>query len=349
VLISDTIVLRHSDPDHTLAGVRLVQEIGLPADQLEFQYNDDDRAWSLRLPPVAVRRLEYRLELRRDREAEVICDPANPQRAPGGFGDKSVIELAGYDRPEWLDLPGAAGEWRDLSVSSRALKANVPVRIWTPPGARGVMLAHDGGEFDRLIGLGQYSSAMVASGAMPPHHLVLLSPVERNDWYSANPAYARALAQDVLPAVRAELGTGAAVVALGASLGGLALLHAQRRHSDLFGGMFLQSGSFFQQRFDAQESRFPHYRRIVRFVAGMRRNRPTGAPVPTVITCGIAEENLANNRDMAHTLRRQGYPLRLIEVPDAHNLVAFRDAWHPQLADLAREVWTIDQTLAQDV
>ena len=347
-MIPDKIVLRHSDPDRTLAGVRLVQEIGLPADQLEFEYDDAGRGWRLRLPQLPVWRLEYRLELRHEGRTEVVCDPDNPQRAPGGFGEKSVIELAAYHQPDWLDLPEAPGAWRDLSVPSRALKADVPVRIWTPPGAEGIMLAHDGGEFDKLIGLSQYSAAMVAHGAMPPHHLVLLSAGDRNDWYSANPGYARALAEDVLPSVRAELGTNAPAVALGASLGALALLHAQRRYSHLFGGMFLQSGSFFQRRYDAQESAFPHYRRIVRFVAGARRRWPAGAPVPTIMTCGAAEENLANNRDMADALRKQGYPVRLIEMPDAHNLVAFRDAWHPLLAELTIEVWTGDPSQAQD-
>ena len=62
------------------------------------------------------------------------------------------------------------------------------------------------------------------------------------------------------------------------------------------------------------------------------------------MTCGMGEENLANNRDMADTLREQGYPVRLVEVPDAHNLVAWRDAWHPDLAELAREVWTGDRS-----
>jgi enterochelin esterase family protein len=346
-LFSDTIVLRHDDPDHALAGVRLVQEVGL-ADDLEFEYDDADRAWRLHLPPVPVWRLEYLLELRHKGHSEVICDPANPQRAPGGYGEKSIIELPGYHRPDWLDLPVAPGEWRDLTVGSRALKAEVPVRIWAHPEAKGILLAHDGGEFDRLVGLSHYSSAMIAAGAMPPHHLVLLSPVDRNEWYSANPTYARALTDRVLPTVRAELGTGAPVVALGASLGALALLHAHHRTPHIFGGMFLQSGSFFQHRFDAQESNFAQFRRIVRFVADVRRRRRTAAPVSTVITCGTAEENLANNRDMAHTLREQGYPVRLIEVPDAHNLVAWRDAWHPQLAALANAVWTGDPFRAQD-
>lgn len=348
MLISDTVELRHSDPDHTLAGVRLVQEIGLPDDQLDFDYHDDNGEWRLRLPPVPVWRLEYRLELRRDGNTEVVCDPANPRRAPGGFGEKSVLELAGYHRPDWLDRPRAPGAWRDLAVPSRALKADLPVRIWTPPGATGVLLAHDGGDFDRLIGLSHYSSAMIADGTLPPHHLVLLSPVDRNEWYSANPAYARCLARDLLPSVRAELGTKAPAVALGASLGALALLHAHRRYPFLFGGMFLQSGSFFQHRFDSQESSFSQYPRIIRFVAGVRRRRSGGVPVPTVITCGSAEENLANNRDMADTLRKQGYAVRLIEVPDAHNLVAWRDAWHPQLAELAGEVWTGDRAGTQD-
>lgn len=340
VLISDTSVLRSDDPDRTLAGVRLLQEIGLPDDRLEFEYADEERAWVLRLPPLPVWRLEYRFELHHPGgSTEVICDPANPDRAPGGFGEKSVIELPGYHRPEWLDQAGAPGEWRELNVPARALKAEVPVRLWSPPGAQGLLVAHDGGEFDRLIGLGHYSAATVAAGVLPPHHLVLVSPVDRNDWYSANPGYARALADEVLPAVRADLDAHAPAVALGASLGGLALLHAQRRYPKLFGGMFLQSGSFFQQRFDSQESGFVQYRRITRFVASVRRSRPAGTPIPTVITCGGAEENLANNRDMADTLRRQGYPVRLTEVPDAHNLVAFRDAWHPLLAELAREVW----------
>jgi enterochelin esterase family protein len=340
--------LRHHDPDRVLAGVRLVQEIGLPDNRLDFSYDDADRAWRLDLPPLHVWRLEYRLELRHpDGHVEVVCDPGNPRRAPGGFGEKSVLELPAYRPPEWLDRPTAPGEWRDRPVPSRALRADVPVRIWSPTGARGILLAHDGGEFDRLIGLGRYCAAMVADGSMPPHHLVLLSPLERNDWYSANPAYARALADEVLPAVRAETGSTDAVVALGASLGGLALLYAHRRAPDLFGAMMLQSGSFFQHRYDAQESGFAHYRRITRFVSAVRRHRPAKV-VPTVITCGLGEENLANNRDLAGILQLQGYPVRLVEVPDAHNLVAWRDAWHPHVAELARQVWTDDRPSAQD-
>jgi enterochelin esterase-like enzyme len=344
------IVLGYADPRRELAGVRLVQEIGLPTELCDFYYDPAGPGWRLPLPPVAVRRMEYRLELRRpDGSTTVLTDPDNPLVAPGAFGDKSVLELPGYRRPEWLDRPAVPGSWQELTVPSRALGAELPVRIWTPAAAethgieaRGILLAHDGGEFDRLASLGHYCASMVAAGELPPHHLVLLSPVARNDWYSANPAYAKALVNDVIPTVRQLLRCATPLVALGASLGGLALLHAQHRYPPRFAGLFLQSGSFFQDRFDSQERDFPPYRRIVRFVAMARRRRTTGVPVPTVLTCGAVEENLANNRDMADALRRQRYPVRLVEVPDAHNFIAWRDAWHPHLATLARGVWTPD-------
>ncbi len=38
-------------------------------------------------------------------------------------------------------------------------------------------------------------------------------------------------------------------------------------------------------------------------------------------------------------LTGQGYPARLVEVPDAHNYVGWRDAFDPALTDLLRTVW----------
>jgi enterochelin esterase family protein len=61
--------------------------------------------------------------------------------------------------------------------------------------------------------------------------------------------------------------------------------------------------------------------------------------VPVTLTCGLAEENLANNRQMAATLDRQGYDAEFVEVPDAHNYVGWRDAFDPALTGLLRTVW----------
>jgi enterochelin esterase family protein len=116
------------------------------------------------------------------------------------------------------------------------------------------------------------------------------------------------------------------------------MLHAHRRHPESFAGLFLQSGSFFRPSYDGHESSFQRYLRLVRFVGRVAR-ATSGTPIPVAITCGRAEENRHNNREMAHVLRRQGYPVTLAEVPDAHNFTAWRDALDPHLTDLLRRVW----------
>jgi enterochelin esterase-like enzyme len=57
------------------------------------------------------------------------------------------------------------------------------------------------------------------------------------------------------------------------------------------------------------------------------------------LTCGIAEENLHNNRAMAQALRQQGFDTDLHEVPDMHNYTGWRDAFHPHLTNLLAKVW----------
>jgi enterochelin esterase-like enzyme len=338
---------RLGDHEGRLDGVRLVQHIGLGrADGagLDFRFDATTGTWELRLPRPPVQRLEYRLELRhRDGGTETVCDPDNPVRASGGFGDTSVLRCPGYREPEWLSAPVVAGSWRDVYLPLPCVRAEAVARIWSPNAATDrVLLAHDGPDYDRYGGLSRYTTAMLAEQRVPPYHLVLLPPGERLEWYSADPAYARALARDVLPKLAAELGTDRAVVGVGASLGALAMLHAQRRHPAGFAALFLQSGSFFQPRFDRQESGFRRYLRIVRFTGRLVRDPHGGPAVPTVLTCGSVEENLANNRDMALTLRRHGYPVTLVEVPDAHTWIGWRDALDPHLTLLLQQVWQQD-------
>lgn len=338
---ADGLTFRYADPGRELARVRLDQHAGLPADWLDFGQDAEDAVWSLRLPHFDAWRLEYRLELtHRDGRIEVIPDPDNPHRVANPFGERSVAQRPDYVEPGWRHIAGADGVWRELTIPARSLDADLLARIWSPPDDTDlILLAHDGPEYDRLAGLGHYSGAMVGSGRVPPHHLVLLAPVNRNEWYSANPAYAKALTRDVLPRIRAELGKARPVVGMGASLGALAMLHAQRRSPADFEGLFLQSGSFFRPRLDPQESRFEWFRRIVRFTGRVTRAWHAPGTVPVMITCGSVEENLANNREMAQALRRQRYDVGLAEVPDAHNYTCWRDAFDPNLTTLLQRVW----------
>ena len=334
-------LLRFADPDERYAAVRLCSD--LPLREADFARTNGE--WQLELALPAVARLEYELEVvDQNGDSARVCDPGNPHQAPGAFGEKSVLLLPGYAAPRWLAEVGVRGQTQELMVTGRGLGAEVAISVWSPADAGPgeplpLLVAHDGPEYDRLAGLTQFAAAGIGSAALPRHRVALLAPGDRNEWYSASARYAGALVRDVLPALRSAVGVAGAPVGMGASLGGLAMLHAQRRHPGTFGALFLQSGSFFTPQFDSQESGFPRYQRIVRFVRATLREGVHADPVPVTLTCGSAEENAENNRLMARTLANQGYPAALHEVPDLHNFTAWRDAFEPHLTSLLARTW----------
>jgi len=338
------VTLRLQDRHARLRGVRLSQDIRIPGDQLDFGYRRG--WWSLRVPRPAVDRMEYLLELRHHNEGrETILDPANPLRVPGAFGDKSVIEFPGYRRPDWLEQPGVPATETDLAIGSRELGSTIRGRLWAPQALAAdepapLLVVHDGPEYDSLAGLTRFAGALIGTGALPPLRMAMLAPGDRNRWYAVNPAYARALTGEVLPAL-AEQAPGNVRIGAGASLGALAMLHAHRMSSTgqrAFDGLFLQSGSFFDVGLDAQERRFARFGPVTRFVREVVQAVTDPHPIPVSITCGTIEENLANNQAMAAALGRLGYPVEFAEVRDVHNYTAWRDAFDPRLVELIRTV-----------
>jgi enterochelin esterase family protein len=322
-----------------LQSVRLVQEIGLPG-PLEFRSVAGE--WALCVDLPAVDRMEYLFEVEdHNGYRRTILDPANPRRVPGAFGDKSEAVFAGYRAPAWLDA--AAGDARVDDFAADGF----PVRgsLWSPATLAPdepapLLVVHDGPEYARIGGLTGYLSVLVGAGVLPPVRALLLGPGDRNDWYSANAGYAAALCRGLLPQLEAITTRR---VGIGVSLGGLAMLHAHHCHPGVFGGLLLQSGSFFTAALDPQEKGFSGFAAVTGFVATVTgADGPDGTAVPAVLTCGTVEENLANNRAMAAALRGRGYPVELVEVRDAHNYTAWRDALDPHLTRLVTSVVNTD-------
>jgi len=152
--------------------------------------------------------------------------------------------------------------------------------------------------FDRLASFTQFSAAMIATGRLPAHRVALLGPGDRNRWYAASPSYARALNRLALPAIRGAVGVDGALVLAGASLGALAALHATLTQPDTAGALFLQSGSFFRPDLDAQERSFGGFGAVTEFVESVEAADEAATALRIGMTCGAAEENLANNRRM---------------------------------------------------
>ncbi|MDA0179159.1 alpha/beta hydrolase-fold protein [Solirubrobacter phytolaccae] len=338
------VVLRLDDPDARFKAVRLASDLHLSHEQRSFTRNGE--SWKLEVELPDVQRLEYKLEVEHpDGGTEHILDPASDKRAPGAFGEKSVLELDGYEAPAWLEAEGVPGRYDDAEIRGRGLGGSVALRVWSPEDAPPgtplrLLLANDGPEYDALAQLTRYAAATIAAGTVPPFRVALLQPGDRDNWYSASAAYSRVLDSDVLPQLRGAFGVIGAPVGMGASLGALAMLHAQRRFPRMFSGLFLQSGSYFIPRYDRHESGFSRYTRITRFVRDTLRDGEYAMPVPVTITVGKAEENASNNRDMARALAAQGYEVSLEEVLDMHNYVGWRDAFDPHLTQLLKRAWT---------
>src|SRR3954465_10712893 len=174
------VALRLPDPEGSYSTVRLSSDVSSEA----FRREAD--GWVLELELPDVQRLEYRLEVSHPGGGhEWILDPGNPKRAPGAFGDKSVLELPGYAPPAWLDAETVPAVSEELEVRARGLAAQLRMGVWSPAeGALRLLLANDGPEYDALAQLTRYAGAQIAAGTLPPFRVALLAPGDRDQWYS---------------------------------------------------------------------------------------------------------------------------------------------------------------------
>ena len=327
----EEIVFRLADPDHELEDVKVWCDVELaPDQQSELGMAPVEGGWELRLELPDLDCLEYLF----DAGGAMAPDPGNPDQVEGAFGPHSWLAMPGYRPPAWLDTEPADGKRHQLTIGE------IDVEVWEPVGHEDaplpMLLVHDGAEMDAYGGVVRYAATR------PPMRVALLGPGgDRDQRYAASPAYAAALVGDVVPALREDFDTAYEPVLLGQSLGGLAALHAAWTYPDAFAGLMLQSGSFFTPELDPQESEFPQFEQVVGFVAMVHES--TGTPVgfpPATLTCGLAEENLANNRLMHTHLADLGVPVGWGEVRQGHTWMCWRDTLDPHLGDLLDKVWS---------
>jgi enterochelin esterase family protein len=323
------------DPARVFGEVVLGQDVVRPRPGPPFEWRDG--AWRLEFARPDVDRLEYLVGI----DGTFAPDPANSLRAPGPFGDKSVIEWPEYRRPAWLESIADAGALEPLEIRCRRPVARGQVLLYATPDPPAVdaplLVVHDGPEYAQYAALTRFLDVMSWEERIPPLRAALIQPVDRDETYSASALYSAALARELLPEIAKRAPHGPRI-GMGSSLGALALLHAHSRHPRLFDGLFLQSGSFFRQRFDRYESGFPRYRRITRFVGTALRGLDADRSIPIALTCGTGEENRANNEALAAALVAQGHPAWLALVRDGHTWTCWRDGFDPNLPTLIEAV-----------
>ena len=142
--------------------------------------------------------------------ADLRLDPGNPPTVDGAFGEHSWLPMPGYAPPAWLDLPSVDGG----TPSGHGRRAPRWERsrsdVWAPadaaPGSRCRCCSPTTApRWTQFAGLTHYVGALIGDGRLPRMRVALLSPGARNPNYSANPAYAAALTDHVLPRLREVL------------------------------------------------------------------------------------------------------------------------------------------------
>jgi len=331
------VVVRYADPAQAASAVGVWAHLPL-GDTLMHRV---DGGWEVRLTDLPVDRLEYLLDV----DGSLLPDPGNPRVTGGPFGDHSWVPLPAYREPPWLDIEPCAAERASLTLS-RTGAGRIDAEVWTPASAAPtdrlpLLISHDGPEMDAYGALTAYVGAMVAAGTLPQMRVALVSPgPRRNQRYAAHPAYSRALTNRLVPALTDAFATAGRPVLMGQSLGALAALHATWTSPATFGGAFLQSGSFFTAELDPQESGFEFWREVTGFVASVRAATRAAPGAPSVtLTCGTAEENLANNLAMRDHLASVGIDVGWGEVRDGHTWTCWRDMLDPYLTALLLQAW----------
>ena len=142
----------------------------------------------------------------------------------------------------------------------------------------------------------------------------------------ADPAHARFIAEDLVPALEDMLPVSkdpASRGLMGASLGAVASLATAWRYPKMFGRLLLQSGSFAFTDI-GRTYRGPLFEPVVAFVNSFRA-RPGKPAEKMFVSCGVYESLIYENRSMVPFLQGTGMDVRYVESRDGHNWENWRD------------------------
>ena len=305
---------------------------GLPSAQPLARIDGTD-VWTLEMELQHAARVEYKLEVVRGGQRELIRDPLNDQLARDPFGANSVVQGPGYVPPDWvLEQPTARrGEIVERRLSSEIFGDVRPVSIYLPARFSDtrrypLVVFHDGVDYLRFANLRAVLDNLIHRLEIPPMVVALIQASDRMSEYAASDLHARFLLDELVPLLEHEFplleepGDRALV---GASFGAVAALHAAWTRPDRFGKLLLQSGSFaFTDIGD--HDRGPLFDPVVEFVNAFRRD-PRKPSDRIFLSCGIYESLIYYNRSLLPVLQKTGAEVRMVEAQDGHNWENWRD------------------------
>ena len=298
-----------------------------------FRRLDGTDLWCYTLELPDESRVEYKIEVLARGRAEWIEDPLNPQRARDPFGANSVVQARGYEIPDWARESEEVrpGEMDELAVESESLESARHVTVYRPAEFRAnrrypLLIVHDGRDYLEYAGLKHVLDRLIDRFEIPRMIVALLHPGDRMSEYSADPAHARFVAEELLPRLERDyplLPDPESRGLMGASLGAVASFHAALEYPGRFGRILLQSGSFLFTDIGDNENG-PVFDRIVDMMNAYRAE-PTAIAEKAFVSVGVYEPLVSENRALIHALRHGGADVRFVESRDGHNWENWRD------------------------
>ena len=305
---------------------------GLSTEQ-PLQPLEDSGLWALTMDLPDNSRFEYKFEVMRGGARHLVLDELNGVLAHDPFGANSVCQGYGYRRPAWTlhDATARSGSLASLSLYSAAFQQQREVQVYVPARFRRnrtypLLVVHDGLDYLRYADLRNVLDNLIHRQEIPAMIVALTQSAERLVEYTGDERHARFLGDDLLPALMAKfpiLDDSAAHGLAGASLGGVAALHAASHYPHRFGRLLLQSGSFAFSDL-GHHKKGPVFDPVVRFVNGYRKN-PFPLAEKIYLSCGIYESLIYENRSLVPLLQAQGMQVNFEEARDAHNWENWRD------------------------
>lgn len=289
------------------------------------RFEDSDLWWtSFEIPPDA--RIEYKISIRRGDRHRLQRDPFNSIGAPNPWGINSVLAGCDYEPPAWtIERPDAAsGTITRLEVDSAVYNATRVMQLYVPPAGDEfpLLIVHDGGDYLAYAGLGTVLDNLIADGAIPPVAAVLTEPFDRMSEYRGNNRHVTHLIDEVLPVVEAKLRI-VRRIAMGASLGGVASLHASWMRPGVFDALVLQAGSFVDQ-LGGPFHRSHAFDPVIRFLKQFGADHRT-LPGRIHLSCGRFDGLINETRGMARYFADNGVDVAYTDVAAGHDWHAWRD------------------------
>ncbi len=298
-----------------------------------FQRLHESDVWAVTIELPKGSRIEYKFEVQKGDDRQLILDPLNDVIAHDPFGANSVCQAAGYRRPRWTreNPDSRRGSIERVTVASKAFNGTREARVYLPARFRDnrrypLLIVHDGVDYLKFAALETVLDNLIHALEIPPLVVAMIQSPDRLKEYAGDDRHARFLAEELLPTLESDyplVGEPEARGLMGASFGGVASLHAAWRHPDTFGNLLLQSGSYAFSDI-GRHRRGPVFDPVVRFMNEFREN--PGQPAAKIyMSCGIYESLIYENRSLLPRLQAQGIDVRFEEARDAHNWENWRD------------------------